>query len=75
MFVWRDSDFYGRFGSGNMPDFSEAVKEQLAKMWDEMPQGLMRDVSDTFISSKDILTLVLAIYSKQPIGSQISFWI
>ena len=46
-----------------MPDFREAVKERLAKTRDEMPQGLMRDVSDTFISSRDILTLVLAIYS------------
>jgi len=47
-FVRRDSDFYGRFGSGNMPDFREAVKERLAKTRDEMPQGLMREVLETY---------------------------
>jgi len=47
-FVRRDSDFYGRFGSGNMPDFREAIKARLAKSRDEMPQGLMREVLETY---------------------------
>merc|ERR1711963_460760 len=48
-----DSDVYeqptlGRTGSSGMPDFRQSIKAQLQKTKDEMPQGLMREVMETY---------------------------
>lgn len=47
-FVRQDSDFYGRKGSENMPEFRSALKERMKKTKDEMPTGLMREVLETY---------------------------
>lgn len=55
-FVRMDSDVYEapsaspRSGTGStgMPDFRSSVKARLAKTKDEMPQGLMREVMETY---------------------------
>ena len=33
---------------GTMPDFRQSIKAQLQKTKDEMPQGLMREVMETY---------------------------
>lgn len=48
-----DSDAFeqpslGRTGSSGMPDFRQSIKAQLQKTKDEMPQGLMREVMETY---------------------------
>ena len=51
-FVRMDSDTFegphSRSGSTTMPDFRQSVKEHLNKTKDEMPQGLMREVMETY---------------------------
>ena len=53
-FVRMDSDAFegphSRSGSttSGMPNFRESVKEHLKKTKDEMPQGLMREVMETY---------------------------
>merc|ERR1712223_2198803 len=52
-FMRMDSDAFeqpsiGRTGSSGMPDFRQSIKAQLQKTKDEMPQGLMREVMETY---------------------------
>jgi len=47
-FVRRDSDNYDRKESTTMPDFRSALKTRLQKSKDELPQGLMREVLETY---------------------------
>ena len=48
-FVRMDSDAFTRSDSkGSMPDFRAAIKERLAKTRDQLPQGLMREVLETY---------------------------
>ena len=44
-FVRMDSDLHD---SGAMPDFRAAIKQRLAKTRDQLPQGLMREVLETY---------------------------
>jgi len=46
-FVRRDSDSYNRKDS-SMPEFRSALKSRLQKSKDELPQGLMREVLETY---------------------------
>lgn len=47
-FVRRDSDFHGRTGSNNMPEFRQALKAKMAKSKDTLPTGAMREVLETY---------------------------
>merc|ERR1712227_412200 len=38
----------GMTGTTGMPDFRQSIKAQLQKTKDEMPQGLMREVMETY---------------------------
>ena len=46
-FVRRDSDAY-QTRDNKMPDFRQSIKERLAKTRDQLPQGLMREVLQTY---------------------------
>jgi len=46
-YVRRDSDSYSRKDS-SMPEFRSALKTRLQKSKDELPQGLMREVLETY---------------------------
>jgi len=46
-YVRRDSDSYNRKDSC-MPDFRSGIQERLKKSKDELPQGLMREVLETY---------------------------
>lgn len=46
-YIRRDSDSYVRKDSG-MPDFRSGLQERLRKSKDELPQGLMREVLETY---------------------------
>jgi len=46
-YVRRDSDSYSRKDS-SMPEFRSALKSRLQKSKDELPQGLMREVLETY---------------------------
>jgi hypothetical protein len=43
-FIRRDSEIRG----SGMPDFRQAIKDRLAKTRDQLPQGLMREVLETY---------------------------
>ena len=45
-FIRRDSDAMQRLKG--MPDFRQAIKDRLAKTHDQLPQGLMREVLQTY---------------------------
>ena len=45
-FVRRDSDAMQRLQG--MPDFRQSIKDKLAKTRDQLPQGLMREVLQTY---------------------------
>ena len=44
-FIRRDSDYINAKG---MPDFRQAIKDRQAKTHDHLPQGLMREVLQTY---------------------------
>jgi len=46
-YIRRDSDSYSRKDS-SMPDFRSGIQERLKKSKDELPQGLMREVLETY---------------------------
>ena len=46
-FVRRDSDAF-HTSDNRMPDFRQSIKERLAKTRDQLPQGLMREVLQTY---------------------------
>ena len=45
-FIRRDSDAIQRIQG--MPDFRQSIKDRLAKTRDQLPQGLMREVLQTY---------------------------
>ena len=47
-YVRRDSDSYNRKESTGMPDFRSGIQERLQKSKDQLPQGLMREVLETY---------------------------
>ena len=46
-FVRRDSDAF-HTSDNKMPDFRQSIKERLAKTRDQLPQGLMKEVLQTY---------------------------